>query len=250
MQTGSLSTIIGAIADAYRTPGLYILGMAMMGFGALARDAGFSLDQTVLMSAIIFQLPGQLVLVDQMSQGAGLLVAAFAVPLTAVRLLPMTVVLLPYLRGGGAPRWQLAAASHLVAVTAWVECLRRLPDLPERARFAYFVGFGGTMITTMIVLTGLGFVIAATTPPLMTATLAFMTPIYFAVSMMAAASARADWLAIIFGALLGPPLFLLAPGIDLALTGLIAGGAAFVIGGRLATVESTATEPHQDNPTS
>ena len=86
------------------TPGI-ILFSAMIGFGALARDAGFTPAQSVFLTATVFQLPGMVVLVDQIGRGATLAVAAFAVMLTAVRLLPMTVVLMPYLRGSGLPRW-------------------------------------------------------------------------------------------------------------------------------------------------
>ncbi|MEL7544975.1 MAG: AzlC family ABC transporter permease, partial [Pseudomonadota bacterium] len=85
------------------TPGI-ILFCAMIGFGAFARDAGFSLAQSLFITATIFQLPGQVALVDQTGRGAAALAVAFAVLLTAIRLLPMTVVLMPYLRGAPLPR--------------------------------------------------------------------------------------------------------------------------------------------------
>ena len=121
------------------TPGL-ILFLAMIGFGALARDSGFSVGQAVFTTVGIFQLPGQVALVDQVARGATYFAAALAVLLTAIRLLPMTVVLMPYLRGSELPRWLEYAAAHFVAITAWVEALRRLPPLPPHVRLPYFLG--------------------------------------------------------------------------------------------------------------
>ncbi len=225
-----LASYRAGVADVFRTPGFYILGLAMVGFGALARDAGFSLGQAMAMTAFIFQLPGQIAFVDQYAQGAGLLAVAFAVTLTAVRLLPMTVVLQPYLRAGGVGRLGRLGASHFVAITAWVECMRRLPLMAPGGRFAYFVGFGSTITLGMIVATAVGHLASAETSAGLAAVFLFLTPMYFAVSLASTASLLEDRLAVGLGAVTGPVMFLLAPGLDLALTGVIAGGAAYAAG--------------------
>src|SRR5689334_12040086 len=77
----------------------FVLFSTSIGFGALARDGGFDLAHAVFMSATMFALPNQVVLVDQLARGATLAGAALAVTLTAVRLMPMTVTLVPLLRG-------------------------------------------------------------------------------------------------------------------------------------------------------
>lgn len=202
----------------------------MIGFGALARDAGFSVGQAIFTTVGIFQLPGQVALVDQVARGATLLTAAFAVLLTAVRLLPMTVVLMPYLRGSGLPRWLEYAASHFVAITAWVEALRRLPPLPEHVRLPYFLGFAVVLCSGTVIATVAGYHLAGELPPILAAALLFLTPIYFVLSLIAAATTRADQLAIVFGVVLGPVLFVYVPGLDLLATGLIGGTIAYGLG--------------------
>lgn len=211
------------------TPG-FILFCAMIGFGALARDAGFSMGHGMFMSAGIFQLPGQVALVDQVARDASFIGAALAVVFTAIRLLPMTVVVMPYLRGSGLPRWMEYAASHFIAITAWVEALQRLPRLPPHVRLPYFLGFSIVLCLSTVVATMLGYFLAAELPPLLGAALLFLTPIYFILSLIAAAMSLADRLAIVFGVILGPVFFLLIPGLDLLGTGLIGGTLAYLIG--------------------
>ena len=100
-----------------------------MGYGALAHDAGFELGQTLLISASFYALPAQVIFVDQMARGASLAAAAFAVTLTAVRLLPMTVSMMPYLRDPELPRCVVFPIAHFMAVTSWIEGNRVLPGL-------------------------------------------------------------------------------------------------------------------------
>lgn len=219
------------VCSAPLTPGI-ILFFAMIGFGALARDSGFSAGQAIFSTIAIFQLPGQVALVDQVARGATLAAAGFAVLLTAIRLLPMTVVLMPYLRGSGLPRWMEYAASHFVAITGWVEALRRLPPLPQRVRLPFFLGFVSVLCTGTVVATVLGYYLAGEVPPTVSAALLFLTPIYFVLSLIAAAVSLSDRLAIVFGAALGPLFFLAAPGLDLLGTGLVGGTLAYLLGRR------------------
>ena len=51
----------------------------------------------------------------------------------------------------------------------------------------------------------------------------FLTPIYFLLSLIATSARLPDTLAIAFGAILGVPLYLWAPGFDLLLAGVLGG---------------------------
>lgn len=228
--------------EALSTPGLIILFFAMLGFGALTHDLGISAGQALFMTAAIFQLPGQVALVDQLAHDAALGAAAFAVMLTAVRMLPMTVVLMPYLRGSGLPRIVEVLGVHFVAITAWIESLRRLPELPVRLRLPYFLGFGGTLCLSTMLATLVGHQMAGVVPPVVTAAMLFLTPVYFIVSLLATARDLGDAAPLVIGLLLGPLFYLLAPGFDLMLTGLIGGTGAYLIG-RAARRRRHVTEP-------
>jgi hypothetical protein len=77
-------------------------------------------------------------------------------------------------------RWPtLIAASHFVALTIWVESLRRLPDIPGDARFPFFFGFAATCITTAAAFTGAGYFLVSALPTPLAVGLLFLTPVYF-----------------------------------------------------------------------
>ena len=219
------------LASAFSVPGLILLATSA-GFGALARDGGVSLLNTVFMMAAFFALPAQVVLTDQIARGASLAAGALAVTLTGIRLLPMTVALTPYLRGRHATRWHYLLAVHFIAVTAWLEGWRRLPSLPADLRMAHFLGIGTGLLSATLVGSALGYELAGTVPKLVAAALLFLTPIYFLLSLIAASAGRTDRLAIACGVALGPPFYLLAPGLDLLATGLVGGSLAYWMGRR------------------
>lgn len=211
-------------------PALVLIG-SFFGFGAFARASGFDLPQA-LFAAGIFALPGQVVLADEVGTGAGLATAFLAVTLTAVRLLPLTVALLPVLRHEGTPLWQQVVVAHFVAVSVWVESMRTAPTLPREARMAFLAGIAVVLLPTVLLATAAGHVAAGVVPGPLAAGLMFLTPIYFLLSMLSAARERLDVLAIVLGLVLGPVFFVAAPGLDLLLTGLIGGSLAYVIARR------------------
>jgi predicted branched-subunit amino acid permease len=214
---------------AFSVPAAVLFGSAL-GFGALARDGGFSIAQAAFMTASMQALPNQVVLVDQLSRNETMLVAALAVAVTAVRLLPMTVTLVPLL--GDRARRTLPAllAVHFVAVTNWVEARRQLPTTVAPARLAHYLGFG--VATTAVALTGTvaGHIAAGNVPAVVAAALLLMTPLYFLLSLVATSQTRVDLLAIAMGCGLAPLLYVVAPGFDLLATGLIGGTLAFLLG--------------------
>ncbi|MGI9523462.1 MAG: AzlC family ABC transporter permease [Hyphomicrobiaceae bacterium] len=210
----------------FRVPGT-VLCATSMGFGALARDLQFDLQQALLITAAFYALPAQVIFVDQLARGATVISAMFAVMLTAVRLLPMTVALMPYLRDCKTPDWVSYLIVHFVAVTAWIEGSRVLPGMPIALRIPHYAGIGLGMLVATLSGTTLGFTLSGSVPPILSATLLFMTPIYFLLSMFDAARNASDHVAIALGAVLGPTVYLLAPGIDLLATGLVGGTVAF-----------------------
>jgi predicted branched-subunit amino acid permease len=216
---------------AVSAPALVLFTTAT-GFGALARDLGFTLGHTLFMSVVMYALPAQVMLVDQIARGAALTAVALAVTLTAVRLLPMSVTLFALIRDGPRIRPIHIAAAHLMAVTVWLEGSRRLPLLPHALRLPHFFGIGFGMFCATAAGSALGFLIAGALPPAVAAALLFMTPVYFLLSLLVGATTRMDWLAIGAGLLLGPPLFMLLQGPDLMLTGLVGGTAAYLLGRR------------------
>ena len=227
----SMSAFLRGYAAILTAPGL-VLFTSSLGFGALARDLGFTLGHAVFIAGSVYALPTQVMLVDQIARGAALLSIAFAVTLTAVRLLPMAVSLMPFIREEQPTRrgWVLRILlSHTIATSVWVESMRRLPKLPRHLQLPHMAGIGIAMMCATVSGSAVGYLVAGQVSPLIAAGLLFMNPIYFLFSLAASASRTMDWLAIGLGAVLGPLLFKLVPGIDLMLTGLIGGTLAYVV---------------------
>ncbi|HOV05264.1 MAG TPA: AzlC family ABC transporter permease [Kaistiaceae bacterium] len=220
--------VLRGIAGIVSVPPL-ILVSAFIGFGALARDTGLDLGHTVVMTGMVWALPAQIVLIGAISAGTGIAATIAAVTLSSVRLLPMTMSVMPLMRTEKTPRAVLLWLSHYIAVTAWVEAMRKLPALPRSARVPYFAGFGTTLILLNLCAVSTGYLMAAVVPPQIAAGLAFLTPVYFLISLSAAAQLTADRAALALGLVFGPVFHLVAPEFDLMWTGLVAGTLAFLV---------------------
>jgi predicted branched-subunit amino acid permease len=230
--------------DAPVVPAL-VLGTSFTGFGALAHSTGFGLLPALYATVFIFALPGQVVLVDQVTRGLPLLSTAIAVSLTAVRFLPLTVSLLPLLRSRKTGAGVEFLAAHFVAVTLWIESMRRLPMLPRQMRLPYYFGLTLILVSAAAAGTFLGYVAAGFLPSEMTTALLFMTPLYFMVGMMSAVRARREYLPLVLGFTLGPVCYLLLPGPDLIITGIAGGTLAYFI---LKPADAPLTPPASSPP--
>ncbi len=213
------------------TPGV-VLFLTAIGFGTLVRDAGLDLGHALFLSFAMYALPAQVMVVDQLQRGATLFAVAIAVTLTAVRLLPMTVSLQPYLRSSNGARWPQFFAVHFIAITAWIEGGRRLPTVPAPLRLAHFYGIGLGLMLSAGSGAALGFVAAGRLPLLVQAALLFMTPVYFLLSTLAGAVSRSDYLAIAGGAALAPVAHAVSPDLDLLIAGVVGGTVAYLAGKR------------------
>ncbi|MEP0232392.1 AzlC family ABC transporter permease [Roseibium sp.] len=207
-----------------------ILTAAFVGYAGLARGSGLSLPETLMMTGLVWALPSIVVLTGAISSGVGLVPAAIAVALASVRLMPMTMALIPMVKvEGKTKRWQLLYISHFVAVTAWVYGMRNLPDLPREGRLPFFAGFGTALTSFVFCMTGVAYLMVERMPPVLSGALFLLTPIYFVCSLWSASKLSADKAAMIVGLILGPFFYLYAPGLDLLWTGLVGGTIAYLI---------------------
>jgi predicted branched-subunit amino acid permease len=206
-----------------------VLCLSFIGFGVLCHGLKLGLAPALYTTVFVFALPAQVVLVDGISRGLSIWAIAFAVAFTGVRLLPMTVAIMPHLRAGRGPRWLDYAAAHFVAVTMWIESMRRIPWLPRGMRMPFFTGLAVILVGVSVIGTIAGYIIAERIPPLGAAGLIFLTPAYFFLGLLGGARGRADYAPIALGLLLTPLFMYLVPSLDLVMTGLIGGSASFVL---------------------
>ena len=215
------------------SPPALILTSAFVGFAGLCRDAGLTWLQSSFMTAAVWALPSKIILVGAITAGTSLPAAAFAITLSALRMMPMVVALMPEIQG---PRTRLATRlflSHFVAVTAWVFTMERISEVPRERRTAFFGGFAVTLTVVNTLVVALVLNLMGQLPALATGALAFLTPVYFFNSLFGSAKETAGRLALFAGMAALPPAHWLAPRFDLLVAG-IGGGVLAFLAGRLA----------------
>ena len=77
-----------------------VLFATYLGIGALAHDTHFSLGWALASTLLVWAGPAQIILISMLGSGATAVQAAIAVTVSAIRLFPMVVSVLPMLRTG------------------------------------------------------------------------------------------------------------------------------------------------------
>lgn len=188
-----------------------------------------TLAETLFMTAIVWALPAKVVLIGAILSGSSIFAAAFAVALSSVRLTPMVVALVPEMRTGRTRSWVLYLLSHFVAVTSWVIAMQTFRDVPRPMRTSYYGGLGATLVAANCAVVAVVFMVADHLPPTVSAALLLLTPIYFLTSLWGSARETAGHHAMLLGLVIGPVLHVLVPGFELLLTGVLGGGAAYLL---------------------
>ncbi|ETR75473.1 branched-chain amino acid permease (azaleucine resistance) [Afipia sp. P52-10] len=228
---GNWATSLGAftrgVAAAYRTILTYTLFATYLGVGALAHDLGFSLLWALLGTTLVWAAPAQMILLTALGGSGTVVQAAIAVTLSAIRLMPMVVSLLPMLRGPKTRAWHLILPTHFIAVTVWVESMRLVPGIPRERRVAFVNGLGCGVMLSTVVSTIAGYTLAAALPPLFGAAVLFLTPISFLLTTATNSKQLVDRLALGLGLGLMPLAAFLNTGIDMLIAGVSAGTIAY-----------------------
>lgn len=214
------------VRAAFSVPGL-VLVMSFIGFAALARETGFSLAETAFMIVAIWALPAKVVLVGAVVSGASLPAAALAVALSSVRLMPMTVAMIPEMKGPHTRTWVLYLLSHFIAVTSWVIAMERFPRVPRARRTGFYFGIGSTLMALNVLIAALVFITSARMSAGVAAAFLMLTPMYFLTSLWSSARENAGLVALALGLVLGPVFHFLAPRVDLLAAGATGGVLAY-----------------------
>ena len=148
--------------------------------------------------------------------------AAIAVTVSAIRLFPMVVSVLPMLRTPTTKRRHLILAAHFIAVTLWVECFRFLPQVPRERRIAFIHGLGIGLVSVCLTATTVGYGLAANLPQ----TVRRRDPAADAAGVSALDRAQLPAsspmsLALVLGLALFPLAAMLNTGVDILISGVV-----------------------------
>ena len=206
------------------------LGASFIAIGALLKDIGFNLGQSIFSTFLTYALPGSLVMAESFIVGASLVNIFLAVWLVNARLYPMTVSLMPLLLHKSQPRWKYYLSCHFIAVSAWLIMKSNYKSIEKKHRIDFWMGIGTGTWLTAIVSTIIGFSVSDYLDKNMMIGLAIVNPVYFGCMMLGAMKSLQINLSIILGAILGPAFFFISPEWSILYGGVLAGTAAYFIG--------------------
>ena len=228
-EPSTASLFFAGLRSALTSVFFLVLAGTYVGMGALAHDFGFAPWWLALSSILVWAAPAQVILISALGTGASLFEAALAVSLSAIRLFPMVVALLPLLRGPSTRLRDLLLPAHFTSVSMWVESLRLLPMLPAEQRAAFCNGLSAGYMTAAVGSGFVGYYLAAGLPPLLAATLLFLTPLSFLISTARNARMMMDRLALGIGLAFGALLTIMHVEFDLMWAGVGGGTLAYAI---------------------
>ena len=223
----SLRAFAWGASSITRTVLTMVLFATYLGIGALAHDTKFSLGWTLASTAFVWAGPAQIILITTLGSGATIVQSAIAVTVSAIRLFPMVVSVLPLLRTPQTKRRHLVLATHFIAVTLWVECYRLLPQVPRERRIAFVHGLGCGLVLVCLTATALGYGLAANLPQLFAAAILLLTPLAFLLSTARNSKQLSDILALVLGLALYPVVAAFNTGVDILISGVAAGTIAY-----------------------
>ena len=206
------------------------LGASFIAIGALLKNIGFNLEQSIFSTFLTYALPGSLVMAESFIVGASLVNIFLAVWLVNARLYPMTVSLMPLLLHKSQPRWKYYLSCHFIAVSAWLIMKSNYQSIEKENRIDYWIGIGTATWSVAIIGTIIGFISSDYLNKDMMIGLAIVNPVYFMCMMIGAMKTIQISSSIILGAILGPAFYFISPEWCILYGGLVAGTIAYFIG--------------------
>ncbi len=199
------------------------LGASFIAIGALLKNLGFSVQESIFSTFMIYALPGSLVMAESMLIGASLVNIFLAVWLVNARLYPMTVALMPLLMHKDQPRWK---------VSSWLIVKDNYELIEKENRIDFWIGIGTATWSVAIISTVIGYIASDFLNKDILIGLAIINPIYFTCMMLGAMKTIQISLSVVLGAILGPAFYFFSPEWCILFGGFIAGTVAFLIGER------------------
>ena len=206
------------------------LGCCFIAIGALLKNIGFNIQESIFSTMLIYALPGSLVMAESILIGASLLSIFFAVWFVNARLYPMAVSLFPLMMDKSQPKWKYYLSCHFIAVSAWLIMKSSYEKIEKKDRVDFWIGIGTATWSVAVLSTIIGFYLSDYLNKDMLMGLAILNPIYFTCMMVGAMKTLQVTLSVLIGAILGPVFYFFSPEWSILLGGLIGGSAAYLIG--------------------
>ena len=206
------------------------LGCCFIAIGALLKNLGFNIQESIFSTMLTYALPGSLVMAESLLVGASLLNIFLAVWFVNARLYPMAVSLFPLMMHKNQPKWKYYFSCHFIAVSAWLIMKSNYKSIPKEQRIDYWIGIGSATWSVAVLGTFLGFYFSEFLNKEIMMGLAILNPIYFLCMMVGASKTIQIILSVLLGSILGPIFYFFSPEWSILLGGVAGGTAAYLIG--------------------
>ena len=206
------------------------LGCCFIAIGALLKNIGFNIQESIFSTMLIYALPGSLVMAESILVGASLLSIFIAVWFVNARLYPMAVSLFPLMIDKSQPKWKYYLSCHFIAVSAWLIMKSNYETIEKKDRVDFWIGIGSATWSVAVLATIIGFYLSDYLNKDMLMGLAILNPIYFTCMMVGAMKTVQVSLSVILGSILGPVFYFFSPEWSILLGGLVAGTFAYYFG--------------------
>ena len=206
------------------------LGFCFIAIGALLKNLGFNIQESIFSTMLTYALPGSLVMAESLLVGASLLNIFLAVWFVNARLYPMAVSLFPLMMHKNQPKWKYYFSCHFIAVSAWLIMKSNYKSIPKEQRIDYWIGIGSATWSVAVLGTFIGFYFSEFLNKEIMMGLAILNPIYFLCMMVGASKTIQITLSVLLGAILGPLFYFFSPEWSILLGGVAGGTAAYLIG--------------------
>ena len=122
-----------------------IIFSTMLGFGSFAQSLGYGHLEAVLSSVLVWALPGQVVMSDLWSSGAGWVTILAAGSLASLRFLPMATALVATFKDGTKSWLWLLWVGHTMSANTWPFGMAAAKRFEPRGRLLYYTALSGTL---------------------------------------------------------------------------------------------------------
>jgi len=214
---------------SYDSPAI-ALGCCFIAIGAIFKDLGFNIYESIFSTMLTYAQPGSLVMAESLLVGASLLNIFLAVWFVNARLYSMAVTLFPLMMHHNQPKWKYYFSCHFIAVSAWLIMKSNYKTIPKEKRIDYWIGIGFATWGVAVVGTFLGFYCSEYLNKDMMIGLAILNPVYFLCMILGSPKTAQITLCVILGLILGPIFYFLSPEWSILLGGISGGTIAYLIG--------------------
>ncbi len=195
------------VIEAINVPG-FALCSTLVGFGAIAREAGFDIWMTTTTTLLVFGMPGQVAMATLYAGGSSLILIFIAVSLANMRMMLMVIsgsdlLKLPM---HNLPFWKRLLLMQGIAITTWAQIGLKQSTVSPENLVHYFKGFASAIYAFAVMGTIIGFYLDNFIPEHVLRIVIFVTPLYL-LMVIINAKQTTNKLAVVIGGTLCPLLY-------------------------------------------